>query len=139
MNYRKSIFVLIVCVILCIGFVQDINAQATNKKVLTIDDYERWRTIGSASISDNGEWISFSYVFADKDDTLYIKNTSTDKVYEIPRGSFPPGRSTSAFSDNSKWAAYFINLPDKEQKKLQKEKNQSHAKQSCLISRQEIS
>ena len=122
MKDRKRIFVFIICVILFVGFAPDIYAQSTNKKVLTIDDYERWRTISSVSISDNGEWITFSYVFADKDDTLYVKSTSTDKVYEIPRGSLPPRRSTAAFSDNSKWVAYFINLPDKEKKKLQKDK-----------------
>jgi len=122
MKDRKKIFVFIICVLLFVGFAPDIYAQSTNKKVLTIDDYERWRTIGAVSISDNGEWITFSYVFADKDDTLYIKSTSTDKVYEIPRGSLPPRGRTAAFSDNSKWVAYFIDLPDKEKKKLQKEK-----------------
>lgn len=122
MKDSKRIFVFIICVLLFVGFAQDIYAQSSNKKVLTIDDYEKWRTISSVSISDNGKWITFSYVFADKDDTLYIKSTSTDKVYEIPRGSLPRRRSAAAFSDNSKWVAYFINLPDKEQKKLKKDK-----------------
>ncbi len=122
MKDSKRIFLFVLCVILIIGLSPEINAQSINKKVLTIDDYERWRTIGSVSMSDNGGWITFSYVFADKDDTLYVKSTKTDKVYEIPRGSLAPGGSSSAFSDDSKWVAYFINLPDKEQKKLQKDK-----------------
>ena len=50
------------------------------------------------------------------DDTLYVKSLVKDKIYEIPRGS------GTVFSDDSKWAVYFINLPDKEQKKLRKDK-----------------
>ncbi len=122
MKDSKRFILFVLCVILFIGLAPDINAQSINKKVLTIDDYERWRTIGAVSMSDNGEWVTFSYIFADKDDTLYIKSTTTDKVYEIPRGSLPPRGSSSAFSDDSKWAAYFIDLPDKDQKKLQNEK-----------------
>jgi len=116
MKDSKKILVFFLGVLLFLGVALGSYAQSTNKKVLTIDDYEKWRTISSASISDNGEWITFSYNYADKDDTLYVKSLVSDKVYEIPRGSSP------ALSDNSKWAAYFINLPDKEQKKLQKEK-----------------
>ena len=122
MKDRRKILVFLICVILIVGLAPDFYAQSTNKKVLTIDDYERWRTISSVSISDNGEWISFAYIFEDKDDTLYVKSTTSDKIYEIPRGSLPPRGSTPAFSDDSKWVAYFIDLPDKEQKKLQKDK-----------------
>ena len=122
MKDSKRILVFIICVILFMGFALDITGQSINKKVLTIDDYERWRTISAVSMSDDGGWITFSYVFADKDNTLYVKSNSTEKVYEIPRGSLPPRGSTSAFSKDSKWVAYFINLPDIEIKKLQKEK-----------------
>lgn len=122
MKNSKRFFVFFLSVILLAGIVSDLYAQSNGKKVLTIGDYERWRTIGSVSISDNGEWITFSYDFEDKDDTFYVKSTTSDKVYEIPRGSLPPRGSTPAFSDDSKWVAYFVDLPDKEQKKLQKDK-----------------
>jgi len=91
-------------------------SQSTSKEVLTIIDYDKWRTISSASISDTGEWVSFAYVYEKADDTLYIKNLVKEKIYEIPRGSGP------VFSDDSKWAAYYVNPPDKEQKKLRKDK-----------------
>ena len=122
MKQCQRIFGLLLCVFILATLAPDIYAQASNKKVLTIDDYERWRTISSVSISDNGEWITFAYVYADKDDTLYVKSTIKDKVYEIPRGLIPPRGTSPAFSDDSKWVAYFVVLPDKEQKKLQKEK-----------------
>lgn len=122
MKESKRIFVFFLCIFLLIGLVSNLNSQSDGKKVLTIEDYERWRSIGSVSLSDNGQWISYSYNLIEKDDTFYVKSTVSDKVYEIPRGSLPPRGNTSAFSDDSKWIAYFINLPDKEQKKLQKEK-----------------
>jgi dipeptidyl aminopeptidase/acylaminoacyl peptidase len=122
MKDSKRIFVFLLAVILLLGLAPDIFAQSTNKKALTIDDYERWRTIGSVSISDSGEWITFSYDIPEKDGTFYVKSTVTDKVYEIPRGSLPPRGSSPAFSDDSKWVAYFIDLPVKDQKKLQKDK-----------------
>jgi len=122
MKDSKRFLVFILCVIVLIGLAPGIYAQSTNKKVLTINDYEKWRTISSVSISDNGGWITFAYIFPDKDDTLYVKSTTTDKEYEIPRGILQARGSSPAFSDDSRWVAYFINLPDKEQKKLQKDK-----------------
>ncbi len=122
MKDSKRILVFFLCIFLLIGLTPSIYAQSNNKKVLTIDDYEKWQTINSVSISDNGEWITFAYNFPDADDTLYVKSTITDKIYEIPRGSLPPRGSSPGFSDDSRWVAYFINLPDKEQKKLRKDK-----------------
>ncbi len=54
MKDNKRIVVFFLCVILFIGLAPGIYAQSINKKVLTIDDYERWRTIGSVSMSDSG-------------------------------------------------------------------------------------
>lgn len=89
------------------------------KKVLTIKDYDRWRSIVSASISDNGNWITYSYSFPNMrhmDDTLYMKNLATGREHEIVRGSRPQ------FSDDSRWVAYIISLPKKEAEKLRKNK-----------------
>jgi len=122
MKNSKRFLVSILCFFLILGLAPYFYSQSSEKKVLSIEDYERWRTIGSVSISDNGEWITFSYDFPDKDDTFYVKSTVTDKVFEIPRGSLPSRGGTPAFSHDSKWVAYFIDLPDKEQKKLQADK-----------------
>ncbi len=107
---------LIICLLIFSGLSTTAFAQSGERKVLTIHDYERWRTINSVSISDNGEWVTFAYNYPDADDTLFVKSTVNDKIYEIPRGSRP------IFSDDSKWAVYFVNLTDKEQKKLRKDK-----------------
>jgi dipeptidyl aminopeptidase/acylaminoacyl peptidase len=86
------------------------------KRPFTIEDYANWRSIVSASISDDGAWVSFAYRKTKSDDEFYIKNLETDKEYKII------GASDPEFSDDSRWAVYFLNLPWKEAEKLRKEK-----------------
>ncbi len=86
------------------------------KRPFTIDDYANWRSIVSTSISDDGDWVSFAYRKTKSDDEFYIKNLGTDKEYKIM------GASDPEFSDDSRWAVYFLNLPWKEVEKLRKEK-----------------
>jgi hypothetical protein len=90
--------------------------DAVEKKVLSVEDYARWRSIGSAGISDDGNWITYAYRVREKDDILFVENVGGDKEYEIPRATDPK------FSDDSSWVAYTLNLPQKEIKKLTREK-----------------
>lgn len=99
------------------------------KKELSIEDYTRWRSISSTAISENGSWVSYAYKTPEKDDTLYFKNQITDTLFIIPRGS------SSKFSDNENWAAYFLNLPAKKIKSLKKEKKPV-SKKAVLINLQ---
>ena len=89
---------------------------AEEKRPFTIDDYADWRSIVSASIADNGDWVSFAYRKTKSDDEFYIKNLKTDKEYKIMRASGPK------FSDDSRWAVYYLNLPWKEAEKLRRQK-----------------
>ncbi|MFC1563319.1 S9 family peptidase [candidate division KSB1 bacterium] len=100
--------------------------QEAGKRAMTVNDYGRWRSIGSVSLSDNGEWITYSYRTPHSNDTLYVKNLEIGKEYEIPRGS------NSAFSDDSRWAAYNISLPSKEIEKLRKDKKPVTVKAELL-------
>ncbi|MEP6832078.1 MAG: prolyl oligopeptidase family serine peptidase [Gemmatimonas sp.] len=75
------------------------------KKVLSLGDYGRWSRVGSTSLSDDGVWMSYAYTPNEGDGTLYIRNLDNDKLYTIPVGSQPQ------FSDDSKWAAYYVSPP----------------------------
>lgn len=88
----------------------------TQKKALSIEEYTKWRSITSASISENGNWVCYAYKTPQKDDTLYVKNLVNDSLLVIPRGSSPK------FSDNEKWLSYFLNISEKKAKSLKKEK-----------------
>ncbi|MCP4726172.1 MAG: prolyl oligopeptidase family serine peptidase [bacterium] len=101
----------------CLFPVEYAYAQdASGKKAMKIEDYGRWRSIRSTAISDNGNWVTFAYRTPHSNDTLYVKNLTTGKEYDIPRGSRPQ------FSDDSKWAAYTVSVPFKEAEKLRKDR-----------------
>jgi dipeptidyl aminopeptidase/acylaminoacyl peptidase len=86
------------------------------KKVLTLDDYPKWKHIQEGAISDNGDWITYGLRPNGGDVTLYIKSLPDNKIYDIAVGSDPK------ISRDSRWAAYKISSSKEEAKKLRKEK-----------------
>ena len=72
-NCRKKLFPGLVALMIVFTALGSF-AQSSAKKELTIKDYDKWRTISSTSISDNGEWVSYAYILQKADDTLYIKS-----------------------------------------------------------------
>lgn len=72
------------------------------KRAMTVADYAKWRTIRDAAISDDGVWATYGYQQRWVDDTLVIKNLSTNAEQKVPRAS------RSQFSDDSRWVAYFV-------------------------------
>jgi dipeptidyl aminopeptidase/acylaminoacyl peptidase len=83
-------------------------ATRGGKKVLTIDDYARWRSIGQTSISPDGQWVTYAYSQREVDDSLFIKEVAGGEPATVVRGSDPE------FSKDSRWVAYHINPPEEE-------------------------
>ena len=99
------------CVLLCaLLCASAINAQ--QKKNLTTDDYGKWQTIGANDLSPNGEWVAYQIVVQEDNDTMYVVNRHTNKIYTLEFASAPE------FSKDNKWMAYRIGLPFKEAEKL---------------------
>jgi len=111
-NYLPLILILIVTV------ASTSLLQAGKKKVLTIDDYGLWRTVTSAQLSNDGKWMTYDYRKPEADEdapderNLHIRHLISEIVYQIPYGISP------AFSDDSRWVAYKVDLNRKEAKKL---------------------
>lgn len=86
--------------------VQPVAARATAAapalKPLNLEDYGRFNRINAAALSSDGKWMTYTYSPNDGQGTLYIKNLDANTLYTIPRGS------AAQISDNSRWAAYFI-------------------------------
>ncbi|MEP6780630.1 MAG: prolyl oligopeptidase family serine peptidase [Gemmatimonadaceae bacterium] len=94
------------------------------KKVLNLEDYGRWNRINSTSISSDGKWMTFTYAPNDGISTLHVKSLDSDKDYTTSLGATGGGRGGAAagggrggvagasnspgFSDDAKWAAYFV-------------------------------
>ena len=90
------------------------SLAAQDKKVLTVDDYERWNTISSVVLSPNGEWMSYGYSPLDGDGKLFLRHLDGDTIHEIEVGSSP------RFSHDGRWAAYLVSPGEEETEKLRK-------------------
>ncbi|MFC2168112.1 prolyl oligopeptidase family serine peptidase [Acidobacteriota bacterium] len=113
---RQKRLSLVLCVLLAIGSVSVSGQDKAEPRPFTIDDYGRWQSITSTSISDDGSWMTFGYRKEKSDDKCYVQSLISEKKYEIPRASRP------LFSDDSKWLITMISLPWKEAEKLRNER-----------------
>jgi dipeptidyl aminopeptidase/acylaminoacyl peptidase len=83
------------------------NGDANGKKVLTIDDYTRWRTIDASAISPDGKWVAYGMRFTnvvapDAKPVITIRNLDTNADVTIPDAINPQ------FSSDSRWIVYQI-------------------------------
>ncbi len=99
---------------------------AGEKKVLSIEDYGRWKSIASVALTDNGQWACYVYRPREGDANLYVRQLDGDKLYTIPigpqgaggRGGGPGaagggGGGGPQFSDDAKWIAYLVSPPER--------------------------
>lgn len=79
----------------------------TGKKVLTVPDYSRWRTIGDDHISSDGGWVTYTFRFTnvaakDSKPELHLRNLATNQDIAIPNAY------SGAFSPDGRWLAYEV-------------------------------
>jgi dipeptidyl aminopeptidase/acylaminoacyl peptidase len=104
----------VIALSLLLSIAPSLAAQST-RKILTIDDYARWRSIENSRISGDGNIVAYGFRFPnalDPKPVLHIRRVDTDKDTEVPNGAQP------VFSDDSRWLAYYVDLPYAEAKKL---------------------
>ena len=80
------------------------------KKALGIDDYTKWRSITSSSISGDGKWVAYGVQFsntsaAESKPVQHLLNLGTNENIAIPQGT------GGSFSADSRWFAYSIEPP----------------------------
>ncbi len=116
MTFTHKRLALILCVFLFFSSLSLAGQEKTAPRPFTIDDYGRWQSIVSTSISDDGFWMTFGYKKEKSDDLFYVQSLTSDKKYEIQRASRP------LFSDDSQWLMARVTLPWKEAEKLRKDR-----------------
>jgi dienelactone hydrolase len=102
------------------------------KKVLTIDDYARWRSIENSRISGDGNWVAYGLRHPnalDPQPVLHILKLDANRDQEITNGAQP------VFSDDSRWVAYYVELPYADAKKL-KDANKPVTRKAQLLNLQ---
>ncbi|HTE44738.1 MAG TPA: hypothetical protein VK636_05795, partial [Gemmatimonadaceae bacterium] len=83
------------------------RAQSVAKKVLSVDDYTKWKSINGASVSSDGKWVTYVVSLtntapADAKPVLHLLRLDNNQDVEVANASGP------AFSADSKWVAYQI-------------------------------
>jgi dipeptidyl aminopeptidase/acylaminoacyl peptidase len=109
---RRTLITLALALAVAFGSAYFLSAEqaAPAKKVLSVGDYSRWRSIGEPEISGDGKWVSYvlqltNTIPADTKPVLHLLNLETNQDVEIPNGS------GAAFSSDSKWLAYLVEPP----------------------------
>jgi len=82
-------------------------ATQEGPKVLTVEDYGRWRTIGDEILSSDGRWVAWVYRFTNvpQDDVkpeLHILDLETDRDTVIADAT------SGVFSPDGRWIAYQV-------------------------------
>ena len=83
------------------------SAQAAAKKVLSVNDYARWRSIDGAQLSPDGNWVVYGLSYsnttpADAKPVLHLLRLDTNQDVQIPNAS------RGVFSSDSRWIVYQI-------------------------------
>ena len=112
----KKFFTLIVLIILLCSVTRITITGQETLPTAKPSDYAKWQTLGANSISDDGTWVAWNISLVDGDDTLYIKNPSTSKIYKYALCS------NLSFSNDSRWAAFRIGYSDKQIEKMNEQK-----------------
>jgi dienelactone hydrolase len=110
-NIQKSLLTL---TILFVTFFV-LTAQTTLPAIKPAD-YAKWQTLGAFSVSDDGNWVSWNVSLVDGDDTLYIKNYASSKLYKFALST------GMVFSSDSKWAAFRVGYSEKQIENMTEQK-----------------
>ncbi|SMO87439.1 Dipeptidyl aminopeptidase/acylaminoacyl peptidase [Saccharicrinis carchari] len=76
------------------------TTQSQNKKALSVDDYDIWKSLRGAILSNNGKWVSYQINPQKGDGYLYLYNTENQQLDSVARGTaavFSPENNFLAF------------------------------------------
>ncbi len=107
-------------------FLLSITIHAQDKQNLTPEDYGKWQSLGAIDLSPNGDWVAYQVTVQEDNDTLFVVNRSTNKMYKLEFGSTPE------FSKDNQWIAYRIGMPYKEAEKLREQSKPVESKMGLL-------
>ncbi len=98
------------------------SMQPASKRPIEVADVVKWKTIGTTTASDDGQWFAYRIAPGEGDAQVIVKSTQSDKEHKFDigdpsggasgaagggRGGGPAGGGSAiAFSDDSKWVAF---------------------------------
>ena len=102
------------------------SAVAQEKPPITVEDYDKWESLGFGTLSQNGEWMAYSISRVDGKNELRVRDLSTDSTKVVPFGSRP------TFSKDGRWLAYTIGYSEDERERMQEQKKPIHNRLGLL-------
>ncbi len=95
-------------------------AQDLSKKQLDHPDFDIWRTISQAQISNDGNWVTYSLTTERQDPELWVEHINSGKEIKIERGT------DAKLTEDNKWVVFMIKNPveqvrDMKRKKVKKD------------------
>src|SRR3982751_3699527 len=83
------------------------RAQSPVKKVLTVEDYTKWRAINGSAISGDGKWVTYVLSYTntaptDAKPAMHLVRLADNQDTEVANATAP------AFSADSRWVAYQV-------------------------------
>jgi dipeptidyl aminopeptidase/acylaminoacyl peptidase len=88
---------------------------AAQKKDLLPADYGKWQSLNAADLSPDGAWVAYRVTVETDNDTLYVVNRESKKLYKLEFGS------VWEFSGDNQWLAYRIGMPFRDAEKLREQ------------------
>src|SRR6185503_20197930 len=74
-----------VAIVLTVALAFPVSLYA-QKKVLTQADWDKWKSINSPALSNDGKWAAYTLIPQVGDGELVIRSTTGNTEYRVPRG-----------------------------------------------------
>jgi dipeptidyl aminopeptidase/acylaminoacyl peptidase len=125
---KNSGFFTLVCVLTILFFVTPNAAFSQEKRPLTHDDYDSWKSISASAISADGNWILFIETPQKGEADLVVKNLNNGKEFRHAIGFTGEGTtshrsSNPQFSFDSAHVVFLVSPTQEEIKESKKKKD----------------
>jgi dienelactone hydrolase len=138
---KRKINVIKSLMLISLIFILTASSLAGDKRPLTHDDYDSWKSINGSKISTNGKWICYLETPQDGDAFLVVKNVEKGTEYRFQIGYSGEGTDSEKeakpqFTFNTSHVVFMIS-PDKTTvdslKKKKKKKKEDKPKKNLAI------
>lgn len=104
-----------------------LRGQALQKKQVKIENYFLWSDMRLASVSPEGKWVSYLLAYDGQKDTLFVRSTTSDKVYNFTGSNYYEFLKREHFVSLNKGNLNILNLKDGSSKNISDVKNYSYS------------
>jgi dienelactone hydrolase len=126
---RIQCVIIFVAIMFLIGTGSLFSQEQTSKGPRPLEDIQdimAWKSIRSATVSNNGEWFAYRLSPQEGDSQVVIRKTKEEKEYTFPAGEVTGYSRDISFSDDSNWVAFTVYPKKEEARKLTKQRKKAY-------------